>query len=118
LSFVDGRILAVAGENRGNGAVRLVELNPDTLEMAYQGEDDIDPNSLLWINGSDIYAITLYQGGLYLARFNSQLARAGRSTVTLHPYAAVTIQNGLISTQRADGSVLVLNAKDLTEVKQ
>ncbi|GHT59258.1 hypothetical protein FACS1894109_14830 [Spirochaetia bacterium] len=117
LCFVDNRILAIAGEASGNGAIRLVELKADTLEMAFQGEDDIHPNSLLWINGSDIYALTLYEGNLYLARFNSQLARAARSTVTVHPYAAVVIQDGYISTQRADGSVLILNAKDLTEVK-
>jgi hypothetical protein len=117
LSFVDGKILAIAGEARGNGAIRLVEINSNTLEMAYQGEDDIHPNSLLWINGGDIYAINVYNDGLYLARFNSQLARAARSTVTVHPHAAVTFQEGLLVTQRSDGSVLILNAKDLTEAK-
>ncbi|GHV61275.1 hypothetical protein AGMMS49587_04960 [Spirochaetia bacterium] len=117
LSIVDGKILAVAGEARGNGAVRLIELNPGALEMAYQGEDDIHPNSLLWINGGDIYALTLYEGSLYLARFNSQLARAARSAVTVHPYASVIFQEGKVVTERADGSVLVLDAKNLTEVK-
>ncbi|GHV54318.1 hypothetical protein AGMMS49579_14640 [Spirochaetia bacterium] len=117
LSLVDGKILAVAGEAQGNGAIRLVELKSDTLEMAFQGEDDIHPNSLLWINGGDIYAVTLFEGGLYLARFNSQLARSARSTITVHPYAGVLFQDGMVITERADGSVLVLNAKDLTEVK-
>jgi multidrug efflux pump subunit AcrA (membrane-fusion protein) len=117
LSVVDGKLIAVAGEARGNGAIRLIELDRNTLEMVYQGDDDIHPNSLLWINGSDIYAITLYNGGLYLARFNSQLARSARSTIAVHPYASAFFQDGMVFTQRADGSALILNAGDLTEVR-
>jgi hypothetical protein len=115
LNTVDGKILAVAGENRSNGAIRLIEISRDTLEMVKQGDDDIAPNSLLWVNGSDLYAITTSGGNLYLARFNTDLVRQARSSITVHPFAAVSFSDGSLTTQRADGSAVVLDPKGLSE---
>jgi hypothetical protein len=115
LAFVGGRLLAIAGETRGNAAIRLVEINANSLEIVSQGNDDIHPNSLLWVNGTDLYAITVSEGGAYLARFDVLLSRQARSEAAVHPFASVSFQNGLLVTQRADGSVLILNPKELTE---
>jgi len=117
LTFVGGKILAIAGENRGNGAIRLIEINSRTLEMAKQGNDDLNPNSLIWVNGNDLYAITvdLTNGTLNLGRFNADLALQAKSKIAVHPNAAVSIQQGSLLTQRADGSAALLNAADLTE---
>ncbi|GHV70031.1 hypothetical protein AGMMS49928_15840 [Spirochaetia bacterium] len=117
LTLLGTRLMAVAGENRGNGAIRLVEISPDTLEMVRQGDDDISPESLIWINGADLYAINSSAGSLYLARFNTDLGREARSSVQVHPYATVNFQEGVLFTQRTDGSTLILNSKDLTEKK-
>ncbi|MDR2029633.1 MAG: hypothetical protein LBP93_08870 [Treponema sp.] len=117
VTFSGERILAVAGEDRGNGAVRLVEIDSGTLEMVKQGEDDIHPESLLWVNGGDLYALTRSGDNLYLGRFNIDLARQARSSVTVHPYATILFQEGMILTQRADGQAVILNARDLTERK-
>jgi len=119
VTFISGRILAIAGENKGNGAVRLIEINQNSLEMARQGDDDIMTGSLLWVNGSDLYAITadLGSNSCYLGRFNTNLALQAKSSIKVHPGASVAIQEGRLLTQREDGSVLLLNAADLTEVK-
>jgi hypothetical protein len=115
LSSEEGNILAIAGETRGNGAIRLIEIKEDTLEMLKQGDDDIHPESLLWINGSDLYAITVYQEKTYLGRFNTDLARQARSAAPVNPRAGVLFDESRIVTQREDGSALLLNARDLTE---
>jgi hypothetical protein len=117
LTFVGGKILAIAGENQGNGAIRLIEINGRTLEMAKQGNDDLHSNSLIWVNGSDLYAITadLANGTLNLSRFNADLALQAKSKIAVHPNASVSIQQGSLVTQRADGSAVLLNAADLTE---
>jgi len=117
VSFVGGRLLAIAGEDRGQGAVRLIEINQETLEMAKQGDDNIKAGSLLWVNGSDLYAITVEDGKNYLGRFNTNLLMQGKSTVEIHPDAAVTIQQGRLLTQRKDGTALILNPADLSEAK-
>jgi hypothetical protein len=119
LSLVGGKIIAIAGENTGNGAVRLIEINQTSLEMAKQGNDDIRMGSLLWINGNDLYVITVDLGNnsCYLGRFDTNLALQAKSAVTVHSGASVTIQQGRLLTQRQDGSVLQLNPADLTEMK-
>ncbi|MDR1212041.1 MAG: hypothetical protein LBK40_07415 [Spirochaetaceae bacterium] len=118
VTLKDGRIFAVAGENRGPGAVRLIELSPDTLEMKAQGTDDIHPLSLLWVNGDNLYAISVVADKLYLSRFNTSLERQARSSATVHAQAALLFDGTMLLTQRDDGSVLILNANDLTEAKR
>ncbi len=117
LTAVDGALIAVAGRTQGNGAIRLVRIDPRTLESVKQGEDDIAAESLLWLNGKDLYALTLAGGKRYLGRFDTDLTRQARSAVEVHPYATPVFSDGLLLTQRADGSVLVLNPRDLTERK-
>jgi hypothetical protein len=107
------RIFGVAGINRGNAAIRLVEISSDSLEMLKQGEDDISQNSLLWINGSNLYAITVVNGKNYLARFDTNLARQAQSTVEVHPYASCIFQGDRVLTQKADGTPLLLNGQTL-----
>ncbi|MCL2251421.1 MAG: hypothetical protein FWC12_05835 [Treponema sp.] len=119
VTFIGGRIIAIAGENKGNGAVRLVDINQTNLEMAKQGDDDIQTGSLLWVNGNDLYAITadLKNNQCFLGRFNTNLIMEAKSAVRVHPEAGVSIQQGRLLTQRPDGSAMVLNPTDLTEIK-
>jgi len=74
-------------------------------------------NSLIWVNGNDFYAITvnLSDGTLNLGRFNTDLALQAKSKIAVHPNATVSIQQGSLLTQRADGTAALLNAADLTE---
>jgi len=116
VSLVGGRLLAIAGEDRGQGAVRLVEINQETLEMAKQGDDNIKAGSLLWVNGNDLYAITVDNHDCYLARFNTNLEMQAKSEVKVHPDASVTIQQGRLLTQSPDGNALILNPSDLGAV--
>jgi hypothetical protein len=118
LTFAGGKILAIAGENRGNGAVRLIEVNSRSLEMAKQGDDDLQPGSLLWVNGGDLYAITinLDNGKLNLGRFNADLVLQAKSEIDVHANAAVSVQpGGLLMTQKADGSAALLDSASLKE---
>jgi hypothetical protein len=115
--LINGRLIAIAGEARGNGAIRLVEMNTNTLEMIKQGDDDMSPNSLIWPhpNGNEFYAITSTGGNFYLARFNAELEQQARSSMTVHPFATVMITDDYLITQRADGSSAFMNASDLFE---
>jgi len=117
VTFIGGRIIAIAGETSGQGAVRLIEINQNGLEMAKQGEDDIKTGSLLWVNGGDLYAITVKNGLNYLGRFNTNLEIQASSEIEVHPDCGVTIQTGRLLTQRTDGSAVALNPADLKEVK-
>jgi hypothetical protein len=117
LSMIGGKILAIAGENKGNGAVRLIEINQSSLEMAKQGDDDIWTGSLLWINGNDFYAITvdLKTKYCYFGRFDINLEMKAKSTVRVHPSASLTIQQGRLLTQNEKGEAIVLDPMDLSQ---
>ena len=115
VTIISNRIFAIAGESRGSGAIRLVEINPLTLEMQKQGDDDIAAGSLLWANGQDLYALTIMGGDPYMARFNTNLELEACSTIPVHPNAALTFIEGYIATQKSDGSAVHLNPRDLTE---
>jgi len=107
------RIFAIAGVNQGNAAIRLVEIDNDTLNMLKQGDDDIYQNSLLWVNGTNLYAITVVNGKNYMARFDLNLAKQAQSTVEVHPYASCLFQGDKVLTQKTDGTPLLLNGQTL-----
>jgi hypothetical protein len=112
------RLIAIAGENRGSGAIRLIEINQETLEMARQGDSDIHPQSLIWQNGGGLYAIAVSGGKPYLARFNlNTLARELQSAIPVHPYGTPVFQGNVILIQRENGQAAILNAADLSEKK-
>jgi hypothetical protein len=115
LTRLGGKIFSVAGENRGSGAIRIVEIDPETMGIAKQGDDDIHPQSLLWVHNDKLYAIINQGGVLRLARFSTGLEREALSTVTIHPYATPAFQEGLTLIQQADGSLAILNGDDLSE---
>jgi hypothetical protein len=113
--ITNNRIIAIAGQNRGGDAIRLVEISPDTLQMVNRGNDDIHQESLLWVKGTDIYALVSSGGNLYIARFDLDLTMQAQSSVAIHPFATITFQDSILLTQRSDGRVLILDATDLSE---
>ncbi|MDR3343955.1 MAG: hypothetical protein LBT14_14465 [Treponema sp.] len=115
VTFIDDKLIAIAGQNQGNGAIRLVAIDLETLEMIGQGADDLHSESLLWVNGADLYGITASEGNLYLARFNTALERHALSVITVHPFATLTFQGNMLLTQRSNGDAVILNPGDLTE---
>jgi len=115
LLYLGDRIVAVAGKSEGAGAVRLVILDKESLGMAAQGEDDIQEQSPIWLQGDDLYAIVDSGDGLRLGRFDQDLKRQAVSAVKVHPWASPTFLENLVVIQKADGSVIVLAASDLGE---
>jgi chemotaxis protein histidine kinase CheA len=111
------KIIAIAGQAQGSGAVRLVQIDPKSLEMMKQGEVDIASTSLLWVQGQDIYALASSSGKLNLARFDQDLKLQSKSAIEVHPFASVLFYGETLLTQKGDGTPILLNSKDLTEKK-
>jgi hypothetical protein len=118
ITFINGKIVAVVGQEQTAGGVHLAEIDPDSLELTKQGSDDIHSNSLVWVKGNDLYAIVTSEGNLYLVRFNTDLDLQAKSSIMVHPYAMVFFENNMIMTQRADGEALMLDPTDLSEITE
>jgi len=111
VTIINGRIYSIAGD--ASRAVRLAEFDPNSLEVIRQGNDDIQPGSLLWVNGNDFYAIVSDAGAAYLGRFNNNLQLQARSAVRIHSNSSVSINQGRLLTQRENGSPMALNPATL-----
>jgi len=121
VTFVGAKLFAILGDNQGSkNAVRLIEIDPSTLDAApvNWADDDIKPGSLLWVNGSNLYAISidLQTNKYYLSRFDTNLIMQARSVLEVHPDASVAFYQGNLLTQNKDGKALILNPTDLKEV--
>ena len=114
---LDDRIVAIAGQAKGSGAVRLVALDPKTLAMTKQGEDDVHAGSLIWIRGADLYAVVSVGGKLHLARFDKELKKLAQSSVAVHPFAAPLFRGDSLSVQASDGKPVLLGFGDLLAKK-
>lgn len=109
-------LMAVAGKKSGSGAVRLVLVNPDTLEIAKQGEDPIAEQSMLVQNGNDYFAVVEQDGSTVLGRFNKDLELKVKSSLQILPETAMTVTANGILVQDIDGRIRLLRYGDLVEL--
>jgi hypothetical protein len=120
LTTIGGRIFAVAGANIASGAIRLIEIDPNTLGMKAQGNDDIVEGSPLWTNGAasangaSLYALVSVDGASQLARFNLDLARLAVTRSGVHPHANIVFAENRLLVQGPNGGVLSLDPNSLT----
>jgi hypothetical protein len=109
-----GKTIAVAGENGAGGVYRLIEIDPVTLEMARRSEDQIHSESLIWVEGQNIYAIVNgADGRQYIGRFNTELLKLAQSAIAVHPFADIIFSGGRLLTQDTRGSLTPLDMQSL-----
>ncbi|MDR2343587.1 MAG: hypothetical protein LBD86_03550 [Spirochaetaceae bacterium] len=109
-----GKSIAVAGENGTGGIHRLIEIDPLTLETVKQSVDEIHRESLIWVEGPDVYAILNGTDGLqYIGRFNTDLLKLAQSSAAVHPFATIIFSGGRLLTQNTQGTVISLDARSL-----
>ncbi len=113
-----GSIVVVAGRTGGNGAVRLVAVDPGTLAVVTQGANDLAPTTYLAATATAVYAVVESGGGAYLARFDSTLALQAQSEEKVDPSTYITVSGEQVFVQDAAGNILILDKDDLKEKKK
>lgn len=104
--------IAVAGDS-SSGAIRLVQIDPVTLDIIKQGTDDISPLSVLVTNGKDIYAVVKSDTGFVLGRFDETLVLQAKSDVQVAEYTPVIIDRSTVIVQSPAGEMLLLHTSTL-----
>ncbi|HOC30540.1 MAG TPA: P83/100 family protein [Treponemataceae bacterium] len=111
-------LIAIAGKKGGNAAVRLVLIDPNTLEMTAQGQDNIAESSMLIKSGNDYYAVIEQGSGSFvLGRFDANLAVKAKSSIAVQPFTAIQATDKGILVQDTSGKIVLLKASDLTQAK-
>ena len=110
--------IAIAGENSKNGAIKLVTISPETLEISSESENTISENSVLVKDGSDYYCIVDEKGKFYLGKFASDLSLKLKSEIQVKSGTPVTVTDGGIVVTDSSGKLRLLDKKDLSVVSK
>lgn len=110
-------LIAIAGKKGGSSAIRLVLVDPETLEMTKQGADAIAEQSMLVQGGNDYYAVIENASGSFvIGRFDKNLEAKAKSAVEVKQTTAITVTAKGILVQDSSGAIRLLRATDLTDV--
>ena len=118
LTLLGGKLFAVAGMEGGSAAVKLVEIDIDTLEIANEGDVTVFPDTLLWVSKNNFFAVITVGSDLKLALFDDTLTLKATSEVSVEPYMSPLIQGSSIYVQTSDGSFVELSADTLEVLNQ
>ncbi len=108
--------IAIAGENKGKGAVKLVTISIDTMEISAESENYIAADSVLIQDGGSFYCVTEDNGSFYLAKFGSDLSLKLKSETKVKSATPVTITDAGIVVTGSDGKLKILKKSDLKEI--
>ena len=112
----DDSYIAIAGEDSGNGAIKLVAIDPDSMEITAETDITIAKDSVLIQDGTDYYCVTDEKGKSYIAKFGSDLTLKLKSTVEVISCTPITMtSSGLVITD-VNGKLKVLDKQDLSDI--
>ena len=108
--------IAIAGENIGNGTVKLVQLDKTNMEIVKESNETIAANSVLVQDGSDYYCVMQDGSFFVIGKFNANLENQLKSPVRVKPVTPITVTpNGIVCTSMT-GTPILLNKADLTQI--
>ena len=114
----DSTLIAIAGENVGNGTVKLVHLDKDTLEIIKESNETIAANSVLVQDGNSYYCVIQDSDAFVVGKFNAELENQLKSPVRVRPSTPITVTQGGIIVTSATGTPILLNKTDLTQLSK
>lgn len=107
--------IAIAGENGGNGAIKLVLLSADTMEITKESNESAAEKSVLIQDGNEFYCVIQEGSDFYLAKYDQELNLKLKSAAKVKAATPVTISGQHIIVSGASGSILLLDKSDLKE---
>ena len=108
--------IAIAGENSKKGAVKLVTISPDTLEISAESDNQIAEDSVLVQDGSEYYCVVNEKGKFYLAKFGGDLSLKLKSEIQVKARTPVTVTDSGIVVTDSNGRLRLLDKKDLSVI--
>lgn len=108
--------IAVAGENSGNGAVKLVLLSSDTMEITAESAETVAETSVLVQDGSDYYCVIQDGKNFVLAKYDQTLALRLKSPAAVSANTPVSVTSAGIIVTASNGAVRLLDKATLKEI--
>ncbi len=110
--------IAVAGEDAGNAAIKLVTIDQQNMEITSESNETLAPDSVLVRDGNDFYCVIAEGNDWKVGKFDSNLVLKLKSDVYVKSSTPITItDSGLVITDNY-GRLRLLNKADLTSITQ
>lgn len=108
--------MAVAGENTGNGTIKLVLLDDNNMEIVSESNETLAEDSVLVQEGEAYYCVIQDGNNWVVAKYNSSLVMQLKSPVAVKSSTPITItDSGLVVTAK-NGQLRLLSKADLTSI--
>ena len=110
--------IAVAGEDSGNGAIKLVTIDQVNMEITSESNETLAPDSVLMRDGNEFYCVIADGNDWKVGKFDSNLVLKLKSDVNVKSSTPITItDSGVVITDSA-GRLRLLNKADLKSITQ
>lgn len=114
-AYEDGdNFVAIAGTNFGNGAVKLVLLDKENLEIQAQSAETLSELSVLVEDGGNYYCVVQNGSNYYVAKYNNKLDKLLQSPVAVKPATPITVTSKGVLVCASSGNPAILKTDDLT----
>ncbi|MBP3710597.1 MAG: hypothetical protein J6I73_09410 [Treponema sp.] len=109
--------IAIAGQNVGNGIVKLVLLDSTNMEITKESNEIVSEDSVLVRDGQDYYCIIQDGSNYVLGKYDETLKLLVKSPVPLMASSPVSVSDKAIVVTGSNGRIKLLNKSDLTEMQ-
>lgn len=106
--------VAIAGTNIGNGAVKLVLLDKDSMEITKESNETLFETSVLIQEGSSYYCVISEGGKYYVAKYNENVENQLKSPVEVKGATPITVTSAGLMVTSSSGRPVLLNKSDLS----
>ena len=108
--------MAVAGENTGNGTIKLVLIDDNNMEIVSESNEVVSEDSVLVQDGEDFYCIIQDGNNWVVGKYDANLALKLKSPVAVKSSTPITITDSGIVVTSSNGQLRLLSKSDLTSI--
>lgn len=113
---LNNEFIAVAGENGGNAAIKLVTIDSVNMEITSESNETLAPDSVLVRDGNEFYCVIEDGSSWKVGKFDSNLVLKLKSDVNVKSSTPITINDSGVVITDDSGRLRLLNKADLKSI--
>ena len=110
------QFISVAGENAGNGTIKLVLMDQDNMEITRESNETLSEDSVLVKDGDDYYCVIDDNGKWVVAKYNAELSLRYKSSIAVKSSTPITITKSGVVVTDSTGQLMLLSKTDLSAI--
>ena len=111
-------IVVIAGQNEGRSRVKALILDPETLDISDESEQEIYPGSGIWTVDDNLFMICRKGQTWSLGKYAQDLKLMESSELEVNPDTGLVFVDDRILVQSSSGTVMALSADSLKQIER